>query len=177
MCCSCSWASHKASWQNPGFRSMILHLWLIFITSPDLERELDALWSLPTQWLFLLLLLAQLPGTNLCDQLEGCCLEPVLQCLLPSLKQCLTAGHVELTSMGRLSEAADMSPRSSWNLLPESCPQEPTAWTEHWEHWDWASQLGRIPQGCIAGCCVGLSFTEGLVLATHPKRTPLLDKE
>lgn len=55
---TCSWGSHKESWQSPVFRNMILHLWLIFIASPDLERELDALWSLPTQWLFLLLVTA-----------------------------------------------------------------------------------------------------------------------
>lgn len=146
---------------------MILHLWLILVTSPDLEGMLDTLWSLPTQWLFLLLLLAQLPGTDLCDQLDGCCLKPVLQCLLPSLKHCLTAGHVELTSMGRLSEAADMKPRSSWNLLPESRPQEPTVWTERWHQ---ASQLGRIPPGCTAACRVGLSFTEGTA-PCHPPKT------
>lgn len=50
---------------------MVLHLWLIFITSPDLEQVLDALRSLPTQWLFLLLLLAQLPSTDQRDQFEG----------------------------------------------------------------------------------------------------------
>lgn len=175
VCCSCSWASHKESWQSPVFRSMILHLWLIFTTSPDLEQELDALWSLPAQWLFLLPLLSQLPGTDLCDQFEGCWLKPVLQCLLPTLKQCLTAGHVELTSMGRLLEAARMSPRSSWNLLPESCPQEPTVWTK-------SVDIGHpVLEGSHRDVLLAAMWAcpsrRGLVLATHPKRAPLLDKE
>lgn len=129
MCCSYSWVSHKESWQSPVFRSMILHLWLIFTTSLDLEQELDALRSLPTLWLFFLLLLSQLPGTDLCDQFEGCWLKPVLRYLLPSeaAPHCWARGA---NKHGKAVEAADMSPRSSWKLLPESCLQEPTAWLQ-----------------------------------------------
>lgn len=41
-----------------------------------------------------------------------------------------SASLLELTGMGRLLEAADMSPRCSWNLLPKSYPQESTARTK-----------------------------------------------
>lgn len=174
MCCSCRWASHKERWERPVFRSMVLHLWLIFITSPNLEGVLDALRSLPTQWLFLLLLLAQLPSTDQRDQFEGWYFKPVLRCCSPLW-----------SSASLLGVWSWQAREGCWKQLPCHLESPHCLNLVHKNPqcvnkvcWHWASQLGRIPQGSTAGCCVGLSFTEGTGPCHPPKkRVPLLGKE
>lgn len=161
---TCSWGSHKESWQSPVFRNMILHLWLIFIASPDLERELDALWSLPTQWLFLLLVTA-----------------PQYPSVWPVWRLLFKASAPQFVAMPHCWSSQAWE--GCWKQLtchleaPETCCLNLIHKNPQREQRELTSWLGRIPWGCTAGCCVGLSFTEQTVLATHPKRAPILDKE
>lgn len=76
---------------------MIYSLWPILINSSDLERELDGLQSLLTQWFFLLILLSWLQSTGQCCQSEGCCFKAGAPMPGPQFEVAPHfAGHMEL---------------------------------------------------------------------------------